>query len=103
MGRRVESIPIGMPLSWALVVLISMANLAVAKGNPSQSSPTETIVSGGIERVFLLHVPEEIRGPAPLVIYLHGYTSDWREAGEYAEYDSLARKEGFFLVAPQGL
>jgi polyhydroxybutyrate depolymerase len=64
----------------------------------------ETLVSGGREREYILHVPPSYTGAdaLPLVLNLHGHGSN---AWEQALYSGLPRKAdeaGFIVVTPQG-
>jgi polyhydroxybutyrate depolymerase len=72
-------------------------NTAVAPGE----SVTEEIVSGGITRTYLLHVPENYvpLRPTPLVLSFHGHSWDsayQEELSEFSGTDAIA-------VYPQGL
>lgn len=72
-------------------------NSAVAPGE----SVTEEIVSGGITRTYLLHVPESYapQRPTPLVLSFHGHSRDsayQEELSEFSGTDAIA-------VYPQGL
>ncbi len=64
----------------------------------------ETVVSGGLQREFTLHVPTSYtgEGAVPLVLNFHGLGSN---AGQQAAFSGLPAKsdeEDFVLVTPQG-
>lgn len=72
-------------------------NIAVTPGE----SVTEEIVSGGVTRTYLLHVPENYvpARPTPVVLSFHGHTRDsayQEELSEFSGTDAIA-------VYPQGL
>lgn len=63
------------------------------------------IVSAGLEREYLLHVPSSYdrRTPTPLVISLHG-GSMWPAAQmETSQWNRVADEHGFIVVYPSGL
>lgn len=55
---------------------------------------------GGIERTYLLYVPEGIGEDAPLVIVMHGYGG--KAEGYRPEMMTVARENGFAVCYPQG-
>ena len=68
-------------------------------------SKTVTLQSGGTNRSYILHVPPGYDGakPLPLVFDIHGYTSFASEQLERSKWDEMADKEGFVLIAPDGV
>lgn len=60
----------------------------------------QTLRSSGIDRTFILHIPEGLRYGAPLVIVLHGYGG----AAIPARYgmNAVADKHGFAVCYPNG-
>ena len=84
----------------ALVLLV----VQVFTFNKAQASTEsiETITTSGQERLYYLKVPTLKKPKArPLVIYLHGGASNYKEVFEYVQLDRLAQRKKFFLVAPQ--
>ncbi len=68
------------------------------------TDPTLTLIVDGLERSYILHVPNSYDGsqPAPLVLNFHGGGGDavnqWRVSG----FNQLADEEGFIVVYPNG-
>lgn len=62
------------------------------------------IVSSGIEREYLLYVPESYdrRKPTPLVISMHGGGGWPALQRDISEWNELADREGFIVVYPAG-
>jgi polyhydroxybutyrate depolymerase len=58
----------------------------------------------GEERRYLLYVPEslDLSQPAPLMISLHGFTSNMVEQKGWDGLDKLAEREGFIVAWGQG-
>lgn len=60
---------------------------------------------GGFERTYILRVPKayDATKPLPLVIALHGWTASATMAEQYMRMGDESEKDGFILVAPDGL
>ena len=63
-----------------------------------------TIHYDGLEREYFIYVPENYTGdePIPLLFSYHGYTATAEQLMDYVDFFSIADKEGFMLVYPQG-
>ena len=64
----------------------------------------DTIESGGLERNYRLYIPTAYDGsePVPLVLNLHGYTSDAFGQDLYANFRVIADTANFLIVLPNG-
>lgn len=64
----------------------------------------KAIISGGVEREYILHVPPDYDGetPLPLVMLFHGFALAGRSMLDYSALGTVADREGFLLVAPTG-
>ena len=101
------------PRSRAFLVPLMLALLGTSLGSPclAQESGTHkrTLKVDEKERQFLLHVPRNYKKtvkkqPAPLVIMLHGRTSNGAmAASRYYGWKELSEKEGFVAVFPTAL
>ncbi len=69
-----------------------------------QQTINDTIMHDGLERSFILYVPASYSPgiPAPLVINLHGYTSNGFQQMIYGNFRSISDTAGFLLVHPNG-
>jgi len=56
----------------------------------------------GLEREYLLYIPEDLPGNAPLVFVLHGYTGSAQGIMSYSEMNEVAEENGFAVCYPQG-
>jgi polyhydroxybutyrate depolymerase len=63
-----------------------------------------SILHGGISRDFSIYVPKKYTGskPVPLLINLHGYTSNADEQMWYGDFRSISDTANIILVHPQG-
>ena len=87
--------------------------LGLSLGAPCLAQKTgtteRTLESNGKQREFLLHVPRSYKkasrkAPVPLVIMLHGRTSNGEAAASsYYGWKELSDKEGFVAVFPTAL
>ena len=64
-----------------------------------------SLVSGGVKRKYLLHVPKSYdpTRPAALVISIHGYGEWPAHQMQQSSWNSLADQYGFIVVYPSGL
>lgn len=70
----------------------------------SQLTVFDTITSGGLERDFRMYIPASYDGSeaVPLVLNLHGYSSDNFGQALYANFNPVADTAGFITVLPNG-
>ncbi|MEI6410122.1 MAG: T9SS type A sorting domain-containing protein [Bacteroidota bacterium] len=70
----------------------------------AQSSPTGTIVSGGLTREYRLYVPAAYNAatPVPLLFNLHGYGSNNLEQDFYGNFKQIADTANFIIAMPNG-
>jgi len=69
-----------------------------------QTFPVKHITVGGIDREYIIHIPDMYNGatPVPILFNFHGYTMTASNEMTYADFRSLADTAGFILVCPQG-
>ncbi|MCW2606647.1 MAG: polyhydroxybutyrate depolymerase, partial [Frankiales bacterium] len=99
----------------ALLALLLLAVVAPARAGfaPEASTPTplalppvglpgttETVTVG--ERSFVLHVPDGLLGPAPLLVVLHAFSKDAETMRRVTGFEALADREGFVVVFGSG-
>ncbi|MGB0918222.1 MAG: T9SS type A sorting domain-containing protein [Flavobacteriales bacterium] len=67
-------------------------------------SEIRTITHDGLQREYRLYVPSIYDGsePVPLVLNLHGYTSNGFEQEVYGDFRSIADTANFILIHPEG-
>ena len=71
------------------------------KGQLSTATPV-TLDFGGLHRRYLIQVPPG-NGPFPVVILLHGGTQNADRVWQQSSFPTLARRDGFILIAPDGV
>ena len=69
---------------------------------PEALSGTITLNFGGVERSVILHIPQATPANAPLVIVMHGYSSQASSIAGYSGFKELADQEKFIVAFPQG-
>ena len=79
-----------------LLSLLSLFNSVLIVGDH------RTIIHEGIEREYILHVPENLNNDSPVVFVIHGYTGSAEGIAAYSGMNSIAEREGFIAVYPQG-
>ena len=56
----------------------------------------------GLNRMYTLYKPDNLKEKAPLVFILHGYTSNSTNIMNYSAMNSIADQHGFMVCYPQG-
>lgn len=70
----------------------------------AQEIQRDTIDFDGLSRDFIIHYPTYYDGsePMPLVFNFHGFGSSATQQMFFGDFRSIAEREGFILVHPQG-
>mgnify|MGYP006126415013 CR=1 FL=1 len=70
----------------------------------SQEVTVESFLYDGLERSYRKYVPSSYSesNPVPLVLNLHGYSSNADEQMIYSDFYNIAETEGFILIHPEG-
>lgn len=86
-----------------LLLLTLILSLSVFAQTGLQS--TQTMTHDGKTREYILYVPQSYDGSVelPLVINLHGYTSNMNVQLLYGDFRKIADTANFILVVPNGL
>ena len=66
------------------------------------SSEERTFSHQGFDRSYHLHLPENLKVGAPLVVVIHGFTSSAENIKSYSKMSEVADREGFAVIYPQG-
>ncbi len=85
-------------------VTVLEAGFAAARvGQPGSTSTLATATSyDGRARSFVLHVPDGLLAPAPLVVALHAHSHGPDNLRAVARFEALADREGFVVAFPGG-
>jgi polyhydroxybutyrate depolymerase len=80
--------------------------LSPANSVPGRASADEEQVHlniGGVDRMYLLHVPESLpkTGPVPLVLVFHGGGGHAANMPNFTHFDQVADQEGFLVAYPE--
>jgi len=90
-----------------LITIIALATLfSCSKNNDKKTSNenAETLMHNGIEREYILHVPDVYDGSVqvPLMLNFHGFGGVASDYMTWADMRPVADTENFILVYPQG-
>jgi len=99
---------VGMSMKRGLLALLALALLTSCGSGPGEG--TTKVAPGATgpvkvdDRPFQLHVPRSYDPAAkvPLVVLLHGYTSDSAEAESYFKLTAESDRRGFLYAMPDG-
>ena len=65
-------------------------------------SDQRMVIHEGVEREYIIHVPENLNQDSPIVFVIHGYTGSAEGIAAYTGMNNIAEREGFIVVYPQG-
>lgn len=84
--------------------LLLFCSLIISTAFFSQTTVVDSIQSGGIYRSYRLYVPAIYTGSSarPLIINMHGYTSNAYAQQLYSNFMPIADTANFLMVYPQG-
>jgi polyhydroxybutyrate depolymerase len=82
-----------------LTLLISLSVMSF-----SQSTVNDSFLHGGINRTYSFYVPAIYDGsqPVPLILNLHGYTSNGAQQSFYGNFKNIADTANFIVAHPDG-
>jgi len=76
-----------------------------APGPSPSGERSETLTHDGVARNYMIHVPASYDGnaPVPLVLDIHGLTSNASQQAAISGWRAKADREGFVVIWPNGL
>ena len=84
---------------------VAVQNAIATERLPTAGSTTVIPTSktyDGRPRTFVLHIPEGLLAPAPLVVALHARSHTADRLREISDFEALADREGFVVAFPSG-
>jgi polyhydroxybutyrate depolymerase len=100
-------LPSKIPLPETSVITTPIKSTGCGKPAPTLtgSSVIETVISGGLTRTYLLHVPSDYQANSSeaVVLSFHGHGSNAFQQERRSGMSHLADQQGFIAVYPQGL
>ena len=105
-GRQTPPLPGERARRW--LAALALATLCLPAASLAAGLPAgdheRTLAFGGFERSYLLHVPPRYEGAAvPLVVDLHGFTSNAVQQRAISGMAAVADAKGFLVVYPNGV
>jgi polyhydroxybutyrate depolymerase len=88
------------------LAIIACSRTAIEASGPAQAGSTEgQIMSSGVTRHYILHVPSTYQSgnAVPLIINFHGLGSNSKEEESLTGMSAKADEENFIVVYPDGL
>lgn len=85
------------------ICLISIFTLSATHVS-SQTTVNDSFLHGGINRTYSFYVPAIYDGsqPVPLILNLHGYTSNGAQQSAYGNFKPIADTANFIVAHPDG-
>lgn len=89
---------------YLFIITFLLSELGVSLWAQTGTTLTDSILSGGIQRKFRLYKPNSYNGntAVPLVLNLHGYTSNATQQQFYGNFMPIADTANFLIVHPEG-
>ena len=92
-----------------LLFLLVLISFSCEKNSEENNSTTEITYPydfffdhNGVNRLYTLYKPDNLKEKAPLVFVLHGYTSNSTNIMNYSKMNEIADQNGFMVCYPQG-
>ena len=92
-----------------LLFLLVLISFSCEKNSEENNSTTEITYPydfffdhNGVNRIYTLYKPDNLKEKAPLVFVLHGYTSNSTNIMNYSKMNDIADQNGFMVCYPQG-
>ena len=86
-----------------LVYLLTIMLFSCNKTNKKNSEISmEKFNYNGLDREYIYYAPDLLEEDAPLVVVLHGFTSNAENIMSYSDFNELADENNFAVVYPQG-
>jgi polyhydroxybutyrate depolymerase len=82
--------------------VLALAAALLLQLSATAQSTTETYVYDGLNRSYILYLPDDLPAQAPLVLLLHGYTSSAASVQSSYGMNAIADANGFAVCYPQG-
>jgi len=86
-----------------LVFLAAEVSYSTSVAAPPIAAIEKTIHVDGLERHYLVFVPNNAHEPMPVVFALHGGGGNSRQMERYTRFDDLAEKEDFIVIYPESV
>ncbi len=98
--ERLQVQALGSSLAASVAVQVPPAEPVGLPGSTT-TVPTTTSYDGEV-RSFVLHVPDGLLAPAPLVVALHAHSQEPEAIRAYSRLEALADEQGFVVAFPEG-
>lgn len=89
----------GLAIAAAMMVIAACAS---AEPVAPAGLAEHQMLSRGAERSYLTYTPRSLKGPAPLILMLHGGGGNSENGMTMSGFNTLAEREGFVAVYPEG-
>ena len=88
----------------AVLVFVAVEVLhSVSFAAPPNAAFEKTISVDGLDRRYLVFVPNKAHEPMPVIFALHGGGGKAQQFERYTRFDELAEKEGFVVIYPESV
>jgi polyhydroxybutyrate depolymerase len=86
-----------------LSLLVLLGVIAATSGRAPATDTTQSITVGGVQRTYVLHVPEGLTGRVPLILSFHGHGGTGAGQARLTRMNPLSDRYGFIIAYPDGV
>ena len=91
-------------ISWMLHgVLLLIAFLAMNCPAPAGAEYRKTVTINGVERAYLLYVPDNVASRPAVIFSFHGLGGTKEQQARMTDFNSRADASGFLVITPDGI
>lgn len=83
-------------------IFLSLVFVCCNEDKQDSDIPMGKFEHNGLTREYIFYASDNIPENAPLVVVLHGFTSNARKIMNYSEMNTMAKENNFAVVYPQG-
>jgi len=90
-------------LRTALTVIAAVIAVAPGACAAATTDTTGSIVVGGVNRTYVVHVPAKLGSSVPLLLSFHGHFGTGSGQARLSNFSALSDRYGFIVVYPDGI
>ena len=87
----------------ALAVIAAVIAVAPGACAAETTDTTGSIVVGGVNRTYVVHVPAKLGSSVPLLLSFHGHFGTGAGQARLSNFSALSERYGFIVVYPDGI
>ncbi len=104
MNDQVLPLPLPSRISWILRgILLLFALTVMSCPAPAGTEYRKTVTVNGVERAYLLYVPDNVASRPAVIFSFHGLGGTKEQQARMTDFNSHADASGFLVITPDGI